>query len=151
MRTFSWSTCSLLTHIAYGDGIWNRWVSSQCKHFQICDKCYEAEQMHEDMESHICLIFKTNSTADSLHADKFAALDPPSLKKMTTIKIRNGKQLMNELQLIGRYVAWSLLNSNDPGSSGRNVLINHHVVDSSADHMTRSVKLLITSLYGSRF
>ncbi|CAF2107683.1 hypothetical protein HID58_080783 [Brassica napus] len=74
MRTFSWSTCSLLTHIAYGDGIWNRWVSSQCKHFQICDKCYEAEQMHEDMESHICLIFKTNSTADSLHADKFAAL-----------------------------------------------------------------------------
>ncbi|CAF2058564.1 unnamed protein product [Brassica oleracea] len=37
-------------------------------------KCYEAEQMHEDMESHICLIFKTNSTADSLHADKFVAL-----------------------------------------------------------------------------
>ncbi|CAF1862201.1 unnamed protein product, partial [Brassica napus] len=37
-------------------------------------KCYEAEQMHEDRESHICLIFKTNSTADSLHADKFAAL-----------------------------------------------------------------------------
>ncbi|KAH0873800.1 hypothetical protein HID58_071162, partial [Brassica napus] len=65
MRTFPWSTCSLLTHIAYGDGIWNRWVSSQC---------YEAEQMHEDMESHICLIFKTNSTADSLHADKFVAL-----------------------------------------------------------------------------
>ena len=30
--------------------------------------------MHEDMESHICLIFKTNSTENSLHADKFAAL-----------------------------------------------------------------------------
>ncbi|KAH0886183.1 hypothetical protein HID58_062279, partial [Brassica napus] len=74
MRTFSWSTCRLLTHIAYGDGIWNHWVSSQCKHFQICDKCYEAEQMHEDRESDICMIFKTNSTADSLHADKFAAL-----------------------------------------------------------------------------
>ncbi|CAN6832895.1 unnamed protein product [Brassica oleracea] len=74
MRTFSWSTCRLLTHIAYGDGIWNHWVSIQCKHFQICDKFYEAEQMHEDRESHICLIFKTNSTADSLHVDKFAAL-----------------------------------------------------------------------------
>ena len=26
--------------------------------------------------------------------------DPPSQKKMTTIKIRSGKQLMNELQLM---------------------------------------------------
>ncbi|KAJ4874112.1 P-loop containing nucleoside triphosphate hydrolase protein [Raphanus sativus] len=25
VMTYSWSTCSLLTHIAYGDGIWNCW------------------------------------------------------------------------------------------------------------------------------
>ncbi|KAG2265753.1 hypothetical protein Bca52824_072832 [Brassica carinata] len=85
MRTFSWSTCRLLTHIAYGDGIWNHWVTSQCKHFQICDKCYEAEQMHEDRESNICLIFKTNSTADSSHADKFAALGKSRFNSISAI------------------------------------------------------------------
>ncbi|RID56429.1 hypothetical protein BRARA_G03628 [Brassica rapa] len=30
----------------------NRWRCSQCKHFQICDKCYEAEERREDRERH---------------------------------------------------------------------------------------------------
>ncbi|KAL0725777.1 hypothetical protein Bca4012_040376 [Brassica carinata] len=30
----------------------NRWVCSQCKYFQICDKCYEAEERREDRERH---------------------------------------------------------------------------------------------------
>uniref|UniRef100_A0A2P2MUJ5 histone acetyltransferase n=1 Tax=Rhizophora mucronata TaxID=61149 RepID=A0A2P2MUJ5_RHIMU len=30
----------------------NRWVCNQCKSFQICDKCYEAEQNREERERH---------------------------------------------------------------------------------------------------
>ncbi|XP_020582739.1 histone acetyltransferase HAC1-like isoform X2 [Phalaenopsis equestris] len=30
----------------------NRWVCHICKHFQICDKCYDAEQKLEDRERH---------------------------------------------------------------------------------------------------
>ncbi|XP_047316063.1 histone acetyltransferase HAC1-like [Impatiens glandulifera] len=30
----------------------NRWVCNQCKKFQICDECYEAEQKREDRERH---------------------------------------------------------------------------------------------------
>ncbi|KAG0463045.1 hypothetical protein HPP92_021521 [Vanilla planifolia] len=30
----------------------NRWVCHQCKNFQICDKCYEAEQRLEDRDRH---------------------------------------------------------------------------------------------------
>lgn len=30
----------------------NRWVCNQCKNFQLCDRCYEAEQKLEDRERH---------------------------------------------------------------------------------------------------
>ncbi|KAM7508135.1 hypothetical protein LguiA_018588 [Lonicera macranthoides] len=30
----------------------NRWVCNQCKNFQLCDKCYEAEQQLEERERH---------------------------------------------------------------------------------------------------
>ncbi|XP_020581163.1 LOW QUALITY PROTEIN: histone acetyltransferase HAC1-like [Phalaenopsis equestris] len=30
----------------------NRWVCNQCKNFQICDKCYEAEQKLDDRDRH---------------------------------------------------------------------------------------------------
>ncbi|KAL3821588.1 hypothetical protein ACJIZ3_007493 [Penstemon smallii] len=30
----------------------NRWVCRQCKKFELCDKCYEAEQKREDRERH---------------------------------------------------------------------------------------------------
>ncbi|RVW75004.1 Histone acetyltransferase HAC1 [Vitis vinifera] len=30
----------------------NRWVCHQCKNFQLCDKCYEAEQKLEERERH---------------------------------------------------------------------------------------------------
>ncbi|XP_043708765.1 histone acetyltransferase HAC1-like isoform X2 [Telopea speciosissima] len=30
----------------------NRWVCNQCKHFQLCDKCYETEQRIEEKDRH---------------------------------------------------------------------------------------------------
>ncbi|CAN6829003.1 unnamed protein product [Brassica oleracea var. botrytis] len=66
LMTLSWSTFILLV----ADGILNRWVCSQCKHFQIYDKgyerCYEAKQRHEDMKdilliSSICMYYKSTS------------------------------------------------------------------------------------------
>ncbi|CAN7042175.1 unnamed protein product [Brassica rapa subsp. trilocularis] len=56
--------------LLYADGILNRWVCSQCKHFQIYDKgyerCYKAKQRHEDMKdilliSSICMYYKPMS------------------------------------------------------------------------------------------
>ncbi|CAF2001832.1 unnamed protein product [Brassica napus] len=56
--------------LLYADVILNRWVCSQCKHFQIydkfCERGSEAKQMHEDMKdilliSRIYMYYKPTS------------------------------------------------------------------------------------------